>query len=134
MNIVKIKSNILFNKNLIMKNFNFMFLLLMCIVCASCNSRESSNDIKFETLEGTIQKPVTFEESPYDSISIEYKIAWPVGGNAEVEAYSGAWVKNDMTHGSGIRNAKKTLEQLRDAIADKMAKDENSTFKNRITV
>ncbi len=107
----------------------------MCIVCASCNSGESSNNIKFETLEGTIQKPVTFHESPYDSISIEYKIAWPVDGNKNMVSYLQSWIIDRISAGSGIKNAKLGVIDILDSIANEMSRDDESMmFDKKIEV
>ncbi len=108
----------------------------MCIVCASCNSHGASNNIKFETLEGTIKKPVTVEEAPYDSISIEYKIEWPIEGNKNMISYLQAWIIDRISAGSGIKNAKLGIIDILDSISTRLARDWNneSLFEQNIFV
>lgn len=117
-----------------MKKIKTLILFLISIIVVSCNSGKSSETITFKMLEGTIEKPVSMTDAPYDSISLNYKIAWPIEGDKEAVSYLQSWIINGITKGSSARNAKMTIEEILESIADEMTEDENYVFSKNISV
>ena len=106
----------------------------MTVIVVSCNSGKSSETITFKTLEGTIAKPAAMEDAPYDSIRLDYKIAWPIEGDKEAVAYIRSWIINGITKGSSVKNAKMNIEEILESIANEMSEDESYLWSKTIEV
>ena len=117
-----------------MKKIKTLILFLISFLIVSCNSERSSDTITFKILEGTIEKPVSIVDAPYDSISLNYKIAWPIEGDKEAISYIQSWIINGITKGSSVRNAKMSLEEILESIADEMTSDESYLWSKTIEV
>ena len=107
-----------------MRKLNFLISFLLGLMSVACNNGTSSESIKFEMLEGEINKPVSFPESPYDSITLTYNIAWPISGDEQIVSYLQHWIIEGVASGSGIKNAKMDVRATLEAVADKMAATE----------
>ena len=94
----------------------------------ACNNGTSSESIKFEILEGEINKSVSYPESPYDSITLTYNIAWPISGDEQIVSYLQHWIIEGVASGSDIKNAKMDVRATLEAVADKMAATEVGEF------
>lgn len=107
-----------------MRKLSFLISFLLGLMSVACNNGTSSESIKFEMLEGEINKPVSFPESPYDSITLTYNIAWPISGDEQIVSYLQHWIIEGVASGSGIKNAKMDVRATLEAVADKMAATE----------
>lgn len=110
-----------------MKKLNFLFVLIVAVLFCSCKGNSSSNIVKFETLTGKIEQPVLLEESPYDSICVEYNIAWPVG-DSESASFIKAWIIEQITGIRKVNNAKLELNDILNSIAYGLASSDGAHY------
>lgn len=106
-----------------------LITFFVTLLCLSCNSGGQSELIKFETVSGTITKPVTSNDLPYDSITLTYDIKWPVKGNAETVSLVRAHIISLVT-GNSVSDEKNDIQDILNSIATKMAQDEGAFSKS----
>ena len=110
-------------------------LILICavVMVVSCNSERSSDTLTFKTLEGKIAKPATIVDAPYDSISVNYKIAWPVGGDEKVVGVIKKWIVEQLSGSPTVDCDNLDIQDVLNSLVDRLA-DTEGGFDQTINV
>lgn len=111
-----------------LKKTNVVLVLIVAVFLSCCKGNSLSDSVKFEMLTGKIEKPVAFEDSPYDSICVEYNIAWPVG-DSESASFIKAWIIERITKIRKVNNAKLELNDILNSIAEGLASSEGAHYR-----
>ncbi|MDE5849908.1 MAG: hypothetical protein K2H38_07180 [Muribaculaceae bacterium] len=111
-----------------MKKLHFLFILFVVVILGSCKATGSSSNIEFEILEGKIEKPVSFADADvqYDSISVDYKIAWPVRGDEKVTGLIKGWIIEQLSGDRNVDSSNIDIMEILDSMADKLASSDGA--------